>query len=139
MKKRKKSQMKCNSDIMSLKKKSNVKQFNGITLIALVITIIVLLILAGTSIQLISGSNGILTKASIALEANDKAYALEEMELKISHLNSISYEQNMRKATLQEMADGLFADEQIEYVRLKNQEVVTLEPIDVERRKLIFS
>lgn len=40
------------------------KKKNGITLIALVITIIVLLILAGVSITMISGENGILKKAS---------------------------------------------------------------------------
>ena len=36
----------------------------GITLIALVITIIVLLILAGVSIAMLAGDNGVLTKAS---------------------------------------------------------------------------
>ena len=40
----------------------------GITLIALVITIIILLILAGVSISMISGENGILTKATEAKE-----------------------------------------------------------------------
>ena len=35
----------------------------GITLIALVITIIVLLILAGVSIAMLTGQNGILTQA----------------------------------------------------------------------------
>ena len=42
------------------------KQKNGITLIALVITIIVLLILAGISISMLSGDNGILQKATDA-------------------------------------------------------------------------
>ena len=41
------------------KKNSN----NGITLIALIITIIVLLILAGVSIAMLTGDNGILTQA----------------------------------------------------------------------------
>ena len=55
------------------------KQGNkGITLIALVITIIVLLILAGVSIVILTGDNGLLTKANEAKEANDKA---EEKEL----------------------------------------------------------
>ena len=40
----------------------------GITLIALVITIIVLLILAGVSLSMISGENGILSKAQQAKE-----------------------------------------------------------------------
>lgn len=42
------------------------KKQKGITLIALVITIIVLLILAGISISLIAGDNGILTKTTTA-------------------------------------------------------------------------
>ena len=40
----------------------------GITLIALVITIIILLILAGISIAMLTGDNGILTKASNSKE-----------------------------------------------------------------------
>ena len=39
------------------------KKENGVTLVALVITIIVLLILAGVSIALVSGDNGVLEKA----------------------------------------------------------------------------
>ena len=42
------------------------KQEKGITLVALVITIIVLLILAGVSISLVAGDNGILTKSKTA-------------------------------------------------------------------------
>ena len=42
------------------------KQTKGITLIALVITIIVLLILAGVSIAMLTGQNGILTQATNA-------------------------------------------------------------------------
>ena len=44
------------------------KEQKGITLIALVITIIVLLILAGVSIAMISGQDGIATKAQNAKE-----------------------------------------------------------------------
>ncbi len=42
---------------------------SGITLIALVITIIVLLILAGVAIATLTGDNGILTKAVQAKDA----------------------------------------------------------------------
>ena len=107
------------------------RKMHGITLISLVVTIIILLILAGISIRLIGGSNGILNRASSALDANDKATATEKMELKITYLNMVSYGENTRKATLQELADGLFADKEVEYVKLKNQEIATLEPIDV--------
>ena len=51
------------------KEKTKVKNTNkGITLIALVITIIVLLILAGVSISMLTGENGVLTKATESKE-----------------------------------------------------------------------
>ena len=53
------------------------KTNSGITLIALVITIIVLLILAGVTIATLTGDNGILTKAT---EAKDKTEEGEEEE-----------------------------------------------------------
>ena len=42
------------------------KKDKGITLIALIVTIIVLLILAGVSIAMLTGQNGILTQAQNA-------------------------------------------------------------------------
>ena len=45
----------------------------GITLIALVVTIIVLLILAGVSISMLTGQNGILNRASEAKEKTEQA------------------------------------------------------------------
>ena len=49
-------------------KKTNYKKTSGITLIALVITIIVLLILAGISIIMLSGNNGIINKPNYQLK-----------------------------------------------------------------------
>ena len=57
------------------------KNNKGITLIALVITIIVLLILAGVSISLVVGNNGILTQSKSAVETNREAKAKEEVEM----------------------------------------------------------
>ena len=51
--------------------KNKSKKNNGITLIALVITIIVLLILAGVTIATLTGENGILTRASQASEQTE--------------------------------------------------------------------
>ena len=56
---------------------------NGITLIALVITIIVLLILAGVTIATLTGENGILTQAGNAKTETIKAGAEEEVKLAI--------------------------------------------------------
>ncbi len=60
------------------------KKQNGITLIALVITIIVLLILAGVSIAMLTGDNGILTKATNANDATREAEMKEAINLAVS-------------------------------------------------------
>ncbi len=57
------------------------KKERGITLIALVITIIVLLILAGVSIAMLTGQNGILTQAQRASEQTDIGKEKEEIAL----------------------------------------------------------
>ena len=58
-----------------------VKENNrGVTLIALVITIIVLLILAGISIASLSGDNGVLNRASESKVTNDVATIKEQVE-----------------------------------------------------------
>ena len=53
----------------------------GITLIALVITIIVLLILAGVSIATLTGQNGILNQANSAKEQTNEAKEKEEVRV----------------------------------------------------------
>ena len=55
------------------------KSQNGITLIALVVTIIILLILAGISITMLTGQNGILNRAQ---EAKEKTKIAQENENK---------------------------------------------------------
>ena len=55
----------------------------GITLIALVITIIVLLILAGVSIAMLTGQNGILTQAQNAKTTNESKSAEEKVKLAV--------------------------------------------------------
>lgn len=59
------------------------KNERGITLIALVITIIVLLILAGVTIVALSGPNGILTNATTAKIATEKAEVEEQIKLAV--------------------------------------------------------
>ena len=57
------------------------KQVQGITLIALVVTIIVLLILAGVSIAMLVGENGIITQAQRAARETEEAQRDEEAGL----------------------------------------------------------
>ena len=58
------------------------RQKNGITLIALVVTIIVLLILAGVAISLTIGNNGLFTRAENAANTWRKAETNEQEEMK---------------------------------------------------------
>mgnify|MGYP006863031625 CR=1 len=55
----------------------------GITLISLVITIIVLLILAGVTIAALNGDNGILKRASSAKDITQKQGIIEEVRVDI--------------------------------------------------------
>ena len=63
-----------------MKERNNTK---GITLIALVITIIVLLILAGVSIAMLTGQNGILTQAQNAKTTTANKSAEEKVKLAV--------------------------------------------------------
>ena len=61
--------------------KRKMKNQKGITLIALVITVIVLLILAGVSISMVIGNNGILNQASIAGRNTIRGTEQEQVEM----------------------------------------------------------
>ena len=61
----------------------------GITLIALVLTIIVLLILAGVSIATLTGPNGLITRANQAKEATEQA-GIDELK-QIAQLEAQTY------------------------------------------------
>ena len=63
--------------------KESFKEKKGITLIALVITIIVLLILAGVSIAMLTGQNGILTQAQNAKTTTANKSAEEKVKLAV--------------------------------------------------------
>lgn len=60
------------------------RQEKGITLIALVITIIVLLILAGVTIAMLSGENGILTRASESADMTQITNAQDIISISVS-------------------------------------------------------
>ena len=64
-----------------LRLKANRKSDRAITLIALIVTIIVLLVLAGVTIANVMGNQGVIQKAKIAANNYDTQSANEEMEL----------------------------------------------------------
>ena len=81
------------------------KSFKGITLIALVVTIVVLLILAGVAITTLTGENGIITQA---MKAKTKTEQAQEDELRrltqleaITHIEEYEYlEVSGKKVTI---------------------------------------
>ena len=80
-----------------MKNTKEMKKSQGITLIALVITIIVLLILAGVSIAALTGNNGILTQAGQAKDSNNIAGVKEKVE--VEALGSIDKKGSFNKET----------------------------------------
>ena len=74
------------------------KRINGITLIALVITIIILLILAGITISTLVGENGIITRATEAKISTELSAYKEELEL--YKVNKTSENTNFIEETL---------------------------------------
>ena len=79
--------------------KEKIKNKEGITLIALVITIVVLLILAAVSISMLTGENGILTQAQNASTQTEIAEAKEQAQMDILAWQSERLE-NGQDATL---------------------------------------
>ena len=67
---------------LNLKEKLNNK--NGITLVALIITVIVLLILATVSIQVLTGDIGLITKTETAVQSNKDSQEEEKVKLAVS-------------------------------------------------------
>ena len=70
-------------DILAKSKNKIFTTQRGITLIALVITIIILLILAAVTIAALSGDNGILKNAASAKQETEKAEIIEQIRLDI--------------------------------------------------------
>ena len=81
------------------------KNRKGITLIALIVSIIVLLILAGVTISVITGENGIITQAGKAKEETKIAAAKEKIDIEVqnSYMTSGKKEYENLKNGLQDL------------------------------------
>lgn len=100
---------------------TNLVSIKGITLISLIITIIILIIIAGVTINLSLGKNGMLTTAKQAKEETNKQTATEQINLKITTAQVNKYAEEQRMLTLKELSVALGEDEEIEYVTEKSQ------------------
>lgn len=83
----------------------NVYYPKGITLISLVITIILLIILAGIVINMAVGENGLIKIAKQTRESYNKASIKEELELELLNIQTKKYEETGKKASLEEVKE----------------------------------
>lgn len=102
-------------------KLKSLKNVHGVTLISLVVTIIILLILAGVTILTLTGNNGILKKSNTAKEETNEKTATEIMNLKITNAQIKSYSEEQQMPNLQYLANRLCEDNDMEYVELTSQ------------------
>ena len=94
------------------------KETNGITLIALVVTIIVLLILAGISISMLLGDNGILIKASDTKIQNDKSSIIEDIRIEILGSNIENSGKQVKESQLVEILKKYFDEEEVDKLEI---------------------
>ncbi|MCI8383387.1 MAG: hypothetical protein HFJ33_00640 [Clostridia bacterium] len=102
-------------------------QNKGITLIALVMTIIILLILAGMSIATLTGENGILSKASFAEEETKKKEYEEILKLIANELRANKIMNNWdNKTFLDEFEKEIPKEEKLKEAEMnrKNDETI---------------
>ena len=97
------------------------KNQNGVTLIALAVTIIVMLILAGATMSMLTGNSGIMTNAKKSSAANEEADAYEKMSQAFSTVQ-LSVES---EAALNGGYDASEAAELTKYAQMAQKEIGT--------------
>lgn len=123
----------------------------GITLIALVVTIIVLLILAAIVLLMLTGNDGILSKAGEAKQKTEIATEKETIQLAITELKTNRYQQKdytrLKKSEIDTAISNNFTDKNIQIsdrrigekyvyiVKVNNREYGILEDNTVEYLK----
>ena len=103
-----------NSFFNKLNLNINNQNIRGITLIALVITIVVLLILAGVSIAMLTGENGILTQTQNAKTASKIADIKEKAKTDILGIEAGTQKTTISKSALKNILDEYFDNVPIE-------------------------
>ena len=104
--------------------KQTSKNSKGITLIALVITIIVLLILAGVTIATLTGDNGILNKAQSAKQTNNKGEIKEKVSLYLAEYRMEKGDPNKKdaiKPVAEWMIEKQYIEQKEDYYVLKGE------------------
>ena len=111
------------------------KSTKGITLIALVVTIIILLILAGVSIAMLTGNNGVLIQAKSAKENTRVGEVQEKVKLAAQAALTANLGNGIEKEKFQEELNNMFTQgEQVglEYDETNKKYTVTVDKYEVE-------
>ena len=119
--------------------KKSLKTSNGITLIALVITIIVLLILAGISISMLTGNNSILQKATDAKNNTERASVIEQARTDVLGYQAENKGIDLEKTQLKSVLETYFKDVPTELPdgeELSNLELTTLDKYGTHQIKV---
>lgn len=85
--------------------RKKLKKNNGITMIALAITIVIIIILAGVGITALTGNNGLIDKSGETKELQEKATIISEIQLKI-----------LNKELKKKLTGGSITDAEIEQI-----------------------
>ena len=93
--------------------KKQKKSDSGITLVALVVSIIVMLVLAGVSLNATVGENGIVTRAQEAKEAQELATDLEALQLALIHYTANALTD--KEEEVDNVINGLFNQKLIDW------------------------
>ena len=121
-----------------LNKEQKKSKTSGITLIALVVTIIVLLILAGISISMLTGNNGILNRAGEAKEKNDRMGIIEQARIDILDKIAENKGENITDSQFREVLEKYFTKESIPDEFPEDLSEVELTSLN-ERHKILAS
>lgn len=115
---------------MNYKKKSE----KAITLIALVVTIILLIILAGVAINLILGENGLLSRTKYAKQEYEIAQEKEKLDIKIADVQA----QKEGNATINDVIEALKNETNVNYYVAGNKiaTITTIGTISNEPKEL---
>ena len=104
---------------------------NGITLVALVITIIIIVILATVSINLVLGENGIITKASESRRAQDIERIGEKLELEKATVVQEDYKADINRYLDNIVEKGIIEESDIDVIDIKSVNITV-------ERKYVF-
>ena len=100
------------------------KQKNkGITLIALVVTIVVLLILAAVSISMLSGENGIIKQATQSKENTNREGAREKFNLVVTNVKAGKMEKNEKFLLSDSLAQEIESYNEIESATFTGEKI----------------